>query len=56
MSMNPRFLVVAIFSLGVLTACASEGTYPISGMPVGANDPVRDMNSGDYLIFGAQSY
>lgn len=54
MSINTRFIVVAVLSFGVLTACAGEGTYPISGMPVSENDPVKDMNFTSRMLYGSE--
>ncbi|WP_170607669.1 hypothetical protein [Ruegeria arenilitoris] len=54
MSASRILLVISILSVGILTACAGPGTYPITGMEVSQNDPVQEMyNPG--LIFRGES-
>ncbi|MCG7518042.1 hypothetical protein [Ruegeria sp. Ofav3-42] len=48
-----KFLLVAsVISTVLLAACAGPGTYPITGDPVSANDPVRNMESPTYMYRG----
>lgn len=54
MSASKFFLVISMLSAGVLAACSEPGTYPITGMEVSQDDPVREMyNPG--LIFRGES-
>jgi hypothetical protein len=53
MSVSKFLLVIAAASVTVLSACAGPGTYPITGDPVSANDPVQDMNPAN--IFRGES-
>ncbi|WP_170325193.1 hypothetical protein [Ruegeria arenilitoris] len=48
-----KFLLVAsVISTVFLAACSGPGTYPITGDPVSANDPVHDMGMPTYVFRG----
>ncbi|WP_170424306.1 hypothetical protein [Ruegeria arenilitoris] len=48
-----KFLLVAsVISTVFLAACAGPGTYPITGAPVSASDPVLEMQSPTYMYRG----
>ncbi|SDW32971.1 hypothetical protein SAMN05444358_101523 [Ruegeria halocynthiae] len=52
MSASKVFLVISMLSVGVLTACSEPGTYPITGMEVSQDDPVKKMNNPDSFLRG----
>ncbi len=54
MSAPKVFLVISMLSIGVLAACAGPDTYPITGIEVSKDDPVREMYNPD-LIFRGES-
>ncbi|WP_170429031.1 hypothetical protein [Ruegeria arenilitoris] len=48
-----KFLLVAsVISTVFLAACSGPGTYPITGDPVSATDPVQDMGTPTYVFRG----
>ncbi|WP_193746476.1 hypothetical protein [Ruegeria sp. ANG-R] len=54
MSASKVFLVISMLSAGVLAACSEPGTYPITGMEVSQDDPVKEMYNPS-LIFRGES-
>lgn len=54
MSASKVLFVISMLSVSVLAACSGPGTYPITGMEVSQDDPVKEMyNPG--LIFRGES-
>ncbi len=47
MSNYLRLLMIGIATL-FLTACAQDGTYPVSGEECTAEDPVKEVDAADF--------
>lgn len=44
---KPILLLLAMLSLGGLSACVADDEYPISGEECGPEDPVKDVSAAD---------
>ncbi len=54
MSASRFLLVISVLSAGFLAACSEPGTYPITGMEVSQDDPVKELYNPN-LIFRGES-
>lgn len=52
MSVSRMLLVISVSSVSFLAACAGPGTYPITGMEVSQDDPVREMYNPSLIYRG----
>ena len=52
MSASKVFIFVSMLCATVLAACSEPETYPITGMEVSQNDPVKDMPNPGVIFRG----
>lgn len=43
-------LLATLFAITLLLGCAEPETYPITGLPCGPDDPVKDLDAADCTV------